>query len=144
MAGNLPIQRIGSTGAEMPSAAPAPALGKDQGFAQALRELRQGNGALPGQPQGLPQSAPVSAPLKFSAHALERIRDRSIPMGPDLMGRLEKAVDTAAKKGAKDSLILSQDTAFIVSVKNKTVITVLDKNQMNGNVFTNIDSTVLI
>ena len=57
---------------------------------------------------------------------------------------LEKAVDTAAQKGSKESLILSDNAAFIVSVRNKTVITVLDRNQMNGNVFTNIDSTVVI
>ena len=82
--------------------------------------------------------------LKFSAHALNRIRDRSIPMGQEQLQKLEKAVDTAAAKGAKDSLILSSDAAFIVSVKNKTVVTVLDRNAMNGNVFTNIDSTVLI
>jgi flagellar operon protein len=41
-------------------------------------------------------------------------------------------------------LILSDDAAFIVSVKNKTVITVVDRNNMNNNVFTNIDSTVVI
>lgn len=82
--------------------------------------------------------------LKFSAHALNRIRDRSIAMTDDLKGKLEKAVDTAAAKGSKESLILSDNAAFIVSVKNKTVITVVDRSQMSGNVFTNIDSTVVI
>lgn len=86
----------------------------------------------------------TSTPLKFSAHALNRIKDRSIAMGEELLGKLEKAVDTAAQKGAKESLILTGDAAFIVSVKNKTVITVVDRNQMAGNVFTNIDSTVVI
>jgi flagellar operon protein len=85
-----------------------------------------------------------TVPLKFSSHALNRIKDRSIAMSDDLRGKLEKAVETAAQKGSKESLILSDDAAFIVSVKNKTVITVLDRNQMNGNVFTNIDSTVVI
>jgi flagellar operon protein len=85
-----------------------------------------------------------SAPLKFSAHALNRLHERSIPMGGEMLAKLEKAVDTAAQKGAKESLILTNDAAFIVSVKNKTVITVVDRNQMSGNVFTNIDSTVVI
>ena len=75
---------------------------------------------------------------------MHRIKDRSIALGQELMGKLEKAVDTAAQKGSKESLILSDNAAFIVSVRNKTVITVLDRNQMNGNVFTNIDSTVVI
>lgn len=94
---------------------------------------------------GLSPAAPeTDAPLKFSAHALSRIKDRSISMGGDMMAKLERAVDTAAQKGAKESLILTSDAAFIVSVKNKTVITVVDRNQMSGNVFTNIDSTVVI
>jgi flagellar operon protein len=98
----------------------------------------------PGATPGPAAPAAPAAGLKFSAHALSRIRDRSISMGGDLMARLEKAVDTAASKGAKESLILSDDAAFIVSVKNKTVITVVDRNNMNNNVFTNIDSTVVI
>ena len=85
-----------------------------------------------------------AAPLKFSSHAMNRIRDRSISMGKEQLAQLEKAVDTAASKGAKESLILTPDAAFIVSVKNRTVITVLDRNAMSGNVFTNIDSTVVV
>ncbi len=101
--------------------------------------------------QGELQSKPVLANtdlsksnLKFSSHAMNRIRDRSISMGKEQLAKLENAVDTAAAKGAKESLILTDDAAFIVSVKNKTVITVLDRNSMNGNVFTNIDSTVVV
>lgn len=112
--------------------------GADGGaFEKALREK------LPG---GIAQGEVVAQPgsLKFSAHALHRIKDRSIAMDQALREKLEKAVDTASQKGSKESLILSDNAAFIVSVKNKTVITVLDRNQMNGNVFTNIDSTVVI
>ncbi|MCO5142764.1 MAG: flagellar protein [Oligoflexia bacterium] len=83
-------------------------------------------------------------PLKFSSHALSRLKERSISLGKETLGKLENAVETAAKKGSKESLILSDEAAFIVSVKNKTVITVVDRNNMNGNVFTNIDSTVVI
>lgn len=86
----------------------------------------------------------VSSPVKFSGHALDRVRDRGIAMNNELMKKLEGAVDSAEKKGSKDSLILTQDAAFIVSVKNRTVITVLDRNAMSGNVFTNIDSTVVV
>lgn len=113
--------------------------GADGGaFEKTLRERLPG---LPGD-AGAPAISPSN--LKFSAHALNRIKDRSIAMDQQLREKLEKAVDTASQKGSKESLILSDNAAFIVSVKNKTVITVLDRNQMNGNVFTNIDSTVVI
>lgn len=111
---------------------------KDGAFDKALRDKLQ-------SPLAAPAAAPTAAaPLKFSAHALSRIQERGIKMDSAMMGKLEKAVDTASQKGSKDSLILSDDAAFIVSIKNKTVITVLDRGQMNGNVFTNIDSTVVI
>lgn len=99
--------------------------------------------ALTGQVGGAALKEAPGA-LKFSAHAMNRLRERSIPMNGEMMSKLEKAVDTAAAKGSKESLILSNDAAFIVSVKNKTVITVVDRNQMAGNVFTNIDSTVVL
>jgi flagellar operon protein len=105
-------------------------------FGKALRSK------LPGPAANGP--AEGASPLRFSAHALNRIKDRSISLGTELMGKLEKAVDTAAQKGSRESLILTDNAAFVVSVKNKTVITVLDRDQMNGNVFTNIDSTVVI
>ncbi len=96
----------------------------------------------PGKPNAAAPEAAGSS--RFGAHALSRIQERSIPMGGEMLAKLEKAVETAAQKGAKESLVLTNDAAFIVSVKNKTVITVVDRNQMNGNVFTNIDSTVVI
>jgi flagellar operon protein len=116
--------------------------GADGGaFEKALRDK------LPGSVAGTGGEGPITAnpgSLKFSNHALNRIKDRSISMDQNLRDKLEKAVSTAAEKGSKESLILSNDAAFIVSVKNKTVITVLDRSQMSGNVFTNIDSTVVI
>lgn len=85
-----------------------------------------------------------TAPLRFSQHAVDRMRSRGIAMNSELMGRLEGAVHKAAAKGSRDALVLGQDSAFVVSVKNNTVVTVMDREMMKENVFTNIDSTVLI
>ena len=82
--------------------------------------------------------------LKFSNHAIERMNSRGIGMEGDLMTRLNKAVEKADAKGSKEALILSQDAAFIVNIKNKTVVTALDRDMMKENVFTNIDSTIVI
>ena len=54
------------------------------------------------------------------------------------------AIDKAAAKGAKDSLILFKDMAFIVNVKNRTIVTAMDSSSMQDNVFTQIDSAVVI
>jgi flagellar operon protein len=85
----------------------------------------------------------VTEELKFSAHASSRLKSRNIEMTPDIMGKLEKAVEGAQSKGARDSLILVKDLAFIVNIPNKTVITAMDGESIKDNVFTNIDSTVI-
>jgi flagellar operon protein len=60
------------------------------------------------------------------------------------VAKINSAVDKAAAKGAKESLILMQDMALIVSVPNRTVVTAMDKQSMQDNVFTQIDSAVII
>ncbi|MZP30538.1 flagellar biosynthesis protein [Heliobacterium undosum] len=82
--------------------------------------------------------------LKFSSHALQRLSQRNISLGEAELGKLNEAVDRVARKGAKESLILMRDLALVVSVKNRTVITAVDGNAMKDNVFTNIDSAVVI
>jgi flagellar operon protein len=83
--------------------------------------------------------------LKFSAHAETRLKSRGIDFGEAMMKQLESAVDKAEQKGVrKDSLVLMQDLALIVNVKNRTVITAMDRGDMTGNVFTNIESAVIV
>ncbi len=94
-----------------------------------------------GQKQDLNQ---VREPLKFSAHAYQRLQDRKIKLDPALLSKINDAVDKADAKGVGETLILTKDAALIVSVKNRTVITALDKNSMTGNVFTNIDGAVIV
>jgi flagellar operon protein len=91
-----------------------------------------------------PQALKSADSLKFSNHAIERMRSRGISFAPDEMKGIEAAISKAAQKGAKDTLVLSGENALIVSVKNNTVVTVMDRAAMKDNVFTNIDSTVVI
>jgi flagellar operon protein len=81
--------------------------------------------------------------LRFSAHAESRIVSRHIELTPDLMGKLEKAVAGAASKGARDSLIMMKQCAFIVNIPNRTVVTAMDGESIKDNIFTNIDSAVI-
>jgi len=92
----------------------------------------------------MPSAVPGGESVRFSNHAVERMMSRGIKFSPDDMSRLNDAVGRAAAKGSKDSLVLMNDTALIVSVKNKTVVTVMDKNALKDNVFTNIDSTIVM
>ncbi|NEU25340.1 flagellar biosynthesis protein [Paenibacillus polymyxa] len=82
--------------------------------------------------------------LKLSNHAAKRLEQRGIELKSDQMEKINSAVDKAAAKGAKESLILMQDMALIVNVPNRTVVTAMDKQSMEDNVFTQIDSAVII
>jgi len=82
--------------------------------------------------------------LKFSNHAAKRLEQRGITIGSRQLDQISSAVDKAAAKGSKESLILMKDMALIVSVANRTVVTAMDGSSMKDNVFTQIDSAVII
>lgn len=90
-----------------------------------------------------PKSAQVSA-LKFSNHAIDRMQARGIRFSPEDLAKFESAMGKAESKGAKNTLLLSDAAAMIVNIKDKTVVTVMDKSNLKENVFTNIDSTVMV
>lgn len=82
--------------------------------------------------------------IKFSKHAVNRMDKRDIELDGDELNRLKTAFHKAEEKGVKDALILIGDKAFIASIKNKTVITTVSKEQLKESVFTNIDGAVII
>ena len=82
--------------------------------------------------------------LKFSKHASQRLSDRNISLSQDQNERLLNGVEKADEKGIKDSLVLIDSLAFIVNVPNKTVITTMDQNEADENIFTNIDGAVIM
>lgn len=84
----------------------------------------------------------VSVP-KFSKHAVNRLSERNIEISDGLMERLSAGMQAAGQKGINESLVMVDRLAFIVNVKNQTVITALDGNETDQNVFTNIDGAVI-
>ena len=80
--------------------------------------------------------------IKFSNHALKRLENRNINLSDTDLEKIQNAVEKAELKGAKDSLVMMKDTAFIVNIPNKTVVTAMPLNNSEENIFTNIDSVV--
>lgn len=117
--------------------------GNNQPSATEFKELLDRSQLLPKNGLLNPEKV-VNPQIKFSNHAVERMMHRGIHFSNQDLARLESAIGKAESKGAKDTLVLLNDSALIVSVKNKTVVTVMDKNALKENVFTNIDSTVVI
>jgi flagellar operon protein len=82
--------------------------------------------------------------VKFSQHAQERLKARGISLSATDLQKLEGAVNSVAQKGGRESLVMLGDAALVVSVKNRTVVTAMARESMQGNVFTNIDSAVVV
>ena len=82
--------------------------------------------------------------VNFSRHAMNRAVERNIDLSVYNLERLNDGIKLAEEKGLDDTLILIDEAAFIVSVKNNTVITTVNREEMTGNVFTNIDGTVVM
>lgn len=95
--------------------------------------------------EALQQKLDEKSGVEFSKHAIQRLEERSIDLEQDgTLERLNRGVELAAGKGSSETLVLVGRNAFVVSVKNNKVITTLSDNELNGNVFTNIDSTVIV
>jgi flagellar operon protein len=82
--------------------------------------------------------------VTFSKHAVERMQSRNISFSPDEIARIGRTIDAAAAKGARESLIVTDNTAMVVNVGSRTVITCMDRAGMNDHVFTNIDSAAIV
>lgn len=81
--------------------------------------------------------------LKFSKHASERLSKRDIKLSPEQVDRLHEGVLRAKDKRINESLVMMDNLAFIVSVKNNTVVTALKQDETDS-VFTNIDGAVIV
>ncbi len=84
----------------------------------------------------------TTSEVKFSKHANERLQSRNIDLSNSQKERLNQAVKTAGEKGIKESLVMLDDLAFIVNVKNNTVVTAMLGGEQK--VFSNIDGAVVV
>jgi flagellar operon protein len=123
---NLPEKIRPSGNATSPAAKPSTAGAKDDFKATLNQALQQNRG------------------VTFSAHAKARLHSRGVELDQTKLDALSNAIDKAEAKGARESLVLSEEAAYVVSVKNRTVITAFDRDNLRDGVFTAIDSAVIL
>ena len=110
-----------------------------------IAELLQKQVGTPARPVGTAEfGSMLNDQLKVSGHAQTRLQSRNISLGKAEWDRIMSGVNKAEAKGSRESLVMLDDVALVVSIKNKTVITAVDKSSLKDNVFTNIDSAVIV
>ena len=82
--------------------------------------------------------------VQFSKHARQRVEQRGIELTDAFMNDLNSAISKAREKGSKDVVVIDSTGAFIVNVPNNIVVTAISGEEMKDNVFTNIDSAVIL
>lgn len=81
--------------------------------------------------------------VSFSKHALSRLEERQLLPSSAQIERLNEGVKLAKSKGSQNSLVLIDKFAFVVSVKNKTIVTAMSIEDSDKRIFSQIDSTVI-
>ncbi len=81
--------------------------------------------------------------VNFSNHAQKRIERRDLDIDPARLDRLNSAISRAAEKGARNSVVMLDDLAVVVDIRDRKVVTAINASQGKERVFTNVDSVVI-
>lgn len=82
--------------------------------------------------------------IKVSKHAQQRLIERNIQINDGQWSAVKEKMNEARAKGVTDSLVLMNHAALLVSTKNNTVVTAMNREEANSKIFTNINGTILI
>jgi flagellar operon protein len=128
-----------------PSGSPVNRPGSSTDFGNTLESLLDQHKVANKPPEPAPlEGNKAPADIAFSRHAQARLESRGLNLDADQMERLGEGIDQLGKRGAQESLVLMDDMALIVGVPKRTVITAMSRNEAMGNIFTNIDSTLVV
>ena len=116
-------------------------------FEEILKETAKANSAIASEiklRQYTLNTKSETQELTFSKHAKQRLSQRNIEIDDGLIEKISEAVKKASEKSIKNALVLSEESAFIVSIDNNVVVTAMNSLEMRENVITNIDGTVIL
>ncbi len=136
---DLLTQIGGLQGPAKPQGTPANRPGSSADFGNTLESLLDQHQVANTTPE-----AQTAEDVVFSRHAKARLESRGIALDEGQMERLGEGIDQLNNRGAQESLVLMDDMALIVGVPKRTVITAMSRSEAMGNIFTNIDSTLVV
>ena len=105
-----------------------------------VTDIRAGTGKRPERNGKFGQL--LTEKLRISRHASARMEERGVVLSEKMQEDLSAAVETAQKKGARNALVVGDNSMFIVNVPGRVIVTAVTKDEMKENIFTNIDSAV--
>lgn len=82
--------------------------------------------------------------LKISKHAQARLTERNIKIEDSKWQQISEKVYEAKQKGITDSLVVTDEATLLISTKNNTVVTAMDRSEAQSRIFTNINGTIVV
>jgi flagellar operon protein len=82
--------------------------------------------------------------VALSTHAQATLQAEGIELTPMDLDRIGKGIDQLADEGGREGLLVGEKAAFVVSVPNRTITSAVARDEVRDNVFTQIDSALLI
>ncbi|MBM7540576.1 TIGR02530 family flagellar biosynthesis protein [Amphibacillus cookii] len=82
--------------------------------------------------------------LKISKHAQERLNERDIDISDAKWQEIANQVSEAKSKGITDSLVITEEATLLVSAKNNTVVTAMNRSEAQSRIFNNINGTIIL
>jgi flagellar operon protein len=90
------------------------------------------------------REATTEKSVELSTHAAKRLQDRNISFDGEEFVKLQEALGKLKLKGGHDSLVITNKAAYVLDVDRGMIVTAVDRESMNENVFTKIDSTIFM
>ncbi|MDP4083040.1 MAG: TIGR02530 family flagellar biosynthesis protein [Bacillota bacterium] len=109
-----------------------------------IQDVKQKDQMNPKFSHHLQNAIRAESKLTISKHASERLQQRGININESCWKQIESKVQEAKKMGVNESLVLLDHAALIVSAKNNTVITAMNRQEATSQIFTNIDGTIVL
>ena len=82
--------------------------------------------------------------INFSDKASKNLHEINGSLNTDQINRLELGLGKLKEKGVSSGVLLMDSTAFVLNVKNQTVMTTIGKNRIQENVFSNFDAFAIV
>lgn len=82
--------------------------------------------------------------VKVSKHAQQRLVERNIRISNQKWQEIGRKMNEAKVKGITDALVVTDNTTLVVSTKNNTVVTALLNDEIEEQIFTNINGAIVM
>jgi flagellar operon protein len=82
--------------------------------------------------------------IRFSENAFKQLETIHGPLSNEQMKRLENGLEKLKNEHVSSGLLMMDSIAFVMNVKNQTIISSVSESKLQNNVFSNLDALSVV